>query len=184
MQRHRRSCLLRVVPLLAATAFTSACNPTSTPPTTQPSPKSPTISVEIAGTSFNLEIAADPESRDRGLGGRVTIPPDGGMIFVFPDPEMLSFVMSDCPFPIDLLYLDSEGRVLATFVMLPEAPRTPEESIGSDGDDAYQARLKAYMSPAPAQFVIEVPAGTITNLKIGMGTRIHFDRERLLRGVR
>lgn len=126
--------------------------------------------VEIAGRSFFLETAVDNETRIRGLSGRTHIEEDGGMLFVFPRPAQLNFVMRDCPIPIDIMYLDPAGRVVAMHEMVPEEPRRPEES-----EQEYERRLKLYPSRYSAQFVIELRGGMLDELGVKEGDKVTLD---------
>lgn len=140
-----------------------------------------TTAVTIAGKTFALEIAADAAAQDKGLGGRDQIDEDGGMIFVFREPRWHEFVMRDCRVPIDILYLDSAGRVVSLYAMEPEPARTAEERADDPmGDFAYTARLRAYPSGEPARFVVEVRGGTIRKLGVEEGDVIGVDGERLV----
>lgn len=127
----------------------------------------PTREIEIGGERFLLEVAADPASQFRGLGGRTVIPRNGGMLFVNAAPRPLAFVMRDCPIPIDIAYLDADGRVLNVHTMQPEPPRREGESAG-----AYEARLPGYPSAGPAQFAIELAGGRFAELGVAKGDRI------------
>jgi uncharacterized membrane protein (UPF0127 family) len=131
--------------------------------------------VTIGGVRFLLEVAADPRTQFRGLGGRQAIAPDGGMIFVYPNPRPLAFVMRDCPVPIDVAFLDREGRIMSVHTMEPEAQRGPGESPAQ-----YEARLRRYPSPLPAQFVIEIAGGRMAALGVQSGDLVRFDRRALL----
>lgn len=132
----------------------------------------------IAGRIFWLEPALDEPTRVKGLGGRDSIPEDGGMLFVFPHAQVLLFVMRDCRFDIDIAYLDDAGRVLAIHTMTVE-PRHPGES-----DIAYEQRLKRYSSRYPARFAVEVRGGTLDALNVRPGDLVHLDLEGLKRRVR
>ena len=134
--------------------------------------------VRIEGEVFFLEIAADNARRTRGLGGRELIEEDGGMLFVFPRPRVLGFVMRDCLVPIDIAFLDQFGTVVATHEM-PIEPREPGES-----DGAYERRLTTYSSNAAAQFAIELRAGKLRELGIERGDTIELDTTRLQRIAR
>src|SRR3954469_19885695 len=59
--------------------------------------------VKISGKTFHLELALEQDKRFKGLSDRESIPADGGMLFVFPQPVTSSFVMRDCPVPIDII---------------------------------------------------------------------------------
>lgn len=129
--------------------------------------------LNIKGRTFFMEIAPDNSRRLRGLAGRELIEHDGGMIFVFPRPRVLDFVMRDCLVPIDVAFLDQFGVVVATHEM-PIEPREPGES-----DQAYERRLTTYSSRAPAQFALEFKAGTLRELEIVRGDKIELDTARL-----
>jgi hypothetical protein len=127
----------------------------------------PTREVTIGGERFLLEVADQPGTRYRGLGGRTVIPRNGGMLFVHAAPSPLAFVMRDCPIPIDVAFLDAEGRVLNLHTMPPEPPRRDGESAA-----AYEARLPSYPSAGPAQYAIELAGGRFAELGVGKGDRI------------
>lgn len=136
--------------------------------------------VRVKGQTFYLEIAANDEVRVPGLGKRTHIDDDGGMIFVFPRPQLLDFVMRDCLIPIDIIYTDPTGRVLQTHAMKIEAPRGPGEGLPGDlRNPKYEARLTKYPSKYPAQFAIELKAGTIEKLGVKEGDKLDFDFEGL-----
>lgn len=143
------------------------------------------IPVKIAGKTFYLEVAAEDTVRMKGMGGRTHIEDDGGMIFSFTPMQagVQTFVMRDCPIPIDILYLDADGRVLTTYTMQPEAPRKEDGSEGTAGDTSgkgssakYEERLsRKYTSRFPSTFVLEVKEGTIERLGVKEGDKVIFD---------
>lgn len=132
-------------------------------------------SVRIGGKVFKLENVVTPDVRFKGLSGRTSIPDDGGMLFVFPDDmvQTMSFVMRDCPIGIDIIFLDRGMKITATHEMKPEPPRGPDEQ--GDGNATYEARLKAYSSGAPAQYAIELKAGTLRQISVREGQKIDLD---------
>ena len=79
--------------------------------------------VVIKGHAFHLEPAIDDASRTMGLMHRESIPEDGGMLFVFPDAQRRGFWMGNCLIDIDIIYLDSRGRITALHRMKAEAPQ-------------------------------------------------------------
>ncbi|MEM7622976.1 MAG: DUF192 domain-containing protein [Planctomycetota bacterium] len=129
--------------------------------------------VTIDGRSFDLELAVDAPTRTKGLSGRSVIDPEGGMLFVFPDAQKRSFVMRDCPVPIDIIFLDGTGRVTATHAMQPDPRRSGETDI------AYEARLKKYPSRFASQFVVELAGGTLETLTVEPQQMIELDTARL-----
>ncbi len=136
----------------------------------------PTAPVTIKGERFIMELALNEPQRIRGLSGRESIDPDGGMLFVFPMSSRHEFVMRDCPAPIDIAFLDSSGRVVAFHEMKPEDPRREGES-----EFQYEMRLKRYPSRFPAQFAVETAGGRLASLGVKEGDKIEFDAEALKR---
>jgi uncharacterized membrane protein (UPF0127 family) len=129
----------------------------------------PTTHVVIGGEPFTLEVARDPAAQYRGLGGRTSIDRHGGMLFVFPVSQILAFVMRDCPIPIDVAFLDADGRVVATHEMQPEMPRGPGETA-----IAYEQRLHLYGSGLPAHYAIEMAGGRLRELGVHGGDAIEL----------
>lgn len=134
--------------------------------------------VTINGQTFFMEVAADDDKRVLGLGGREQIEPDGGMIFIFPRPRVLGFVMRDCLVPIDIAFLDQFGTVVATHEMTIE----PQEE--GESRTAYQQRLTTYSSKAAAQFALEFQAGKLRELGLERGDKVELDTARLQRMAR
>lgn len=171
----RRRPLTRTTMLLVAGSLPmSACDAADPPPQTATvvadTPEKETIKVVISGETFHLEPALDDATRFLGLGGRKEIAKDGGMLFVFPYAARQSFVMRDCPIPIDIAYLDPAGRVVRIHEMVPEDPQKPGES-----DYDYNERLHRYDSRFPAQFVVEVAGGRLREIGLGEGDLVKFD---------
>ncbi len=155
-------------PVLAALPLA----PPPTAPTAPPAP--PTERVTLATKTFELKVAADARSRATGLMGVETIEDATGMLFVFPRASVLSFWMANCLVDMDLIFIDRLGRIVALHEMKTEPPRRPEEP-----EWAYHARLRRYLSGQPAQFAIELKAGSIRDLKLEIGAATGLDVERL-----
>jgi len=137
------------------------------------------MAVTIDGRTFYLELAIDNAARVQGLSGRTHIEPDGGMLFAFPQADNRFFVMRHCPIPIDILFLDSNGFVVAMHAMQPEDPQGPNES-----NQDYENRLKKYPSRFSSQFAIELAGGTLKTLNISEGNQINLDTKKLKEIVR
>lgn len=143
-----------------------------------------TARVTIDGRDFFLELALDNATRTQGLSFREHIEPDGGMLFVFRNSSPRAFVMRDCFVPIDIIYLDASGRIVAMHEMQVERPRGEGEGEVGEPNPEYEARLKQYSSRYDAQFVIELAGGTIETLNIDVGDLIELDRAGLERRAR
>jgi uncharacterized membrane protein (UPF0127 family) len=173
--------LLAVLIALIALLATPGCREIRSPQGAPQNGEPPVVddgreAVTINGETFRLEVAADMATRVRGLMYRDSIPADGGMLFIFPYPEMQSFWMAHCLVDMDIIYLDAEGRVTATHRMKTIPPKGEDES-----EWAYQrrARAKTYWSMYPAQFAIELKAGTLDRLNLLTDDLIELDLERL-----
>ena len=134
-----------------------------------PAPAQPlaTRRVFLSGVAYDLEVAADPATRERGLSGRDAIDARGGMLFIFPDDAPRAFWMRDCKVDMDLAFLDRSGRVVAAHRMRAEPPRRPGES-----EEQYLSRLRRYPSNAPARFAVELRAGSLSQLGLSVGSLV------------
>lgn len=129
-------------------------NPTGSQPSTQ--------RVTLGDRTFILELALDEDARFKGLSDRPSLPDDGGMLFVFPEPDHLQFVMRDCLMPIDIIFLDAGGRVVSMHAMKLEPYGTPD------------FKLPRYRSRYPAQFAIELKGGTVATLALNVGDKVQL----------
>ena len=136
--------------------------------------KIPKEEIVIGEHTFKLEVAANTKTRAKGLMGREKIDEHGGMIFIYKRAQMQSFWMKNCLVDIDILYLDSRGRIVSMHKMKKEPPRGENESVID-----YERRLKRYPSRRPAQFIIELKPGSIDRLKPKVGQTIELDLPRL-----
>lgn len=133
------------------------------------------VGLDLGGERFVVELAADPMIQHRGLSGRESIDPLEGMLFAYPTPRALQFVMRDCVVPIDIAFLNRSGRVIGVHAMKVETPRQPWESKRE-----YERRLLRYQSPPSAFFALEVAGGRLAELGIDEGSITYFDAEAVL----
>ncbi len=107
---------------------------------------------------FTVELALTPEQQARGLMGRQSLYPDAGMLFVFPQEGIYPFWMKDTLIPLDMVWMDSEGRVV--FIGKNEQPCgvvCPSVNPG-----------------VPARYVLEINAGTADRIGLGVGDRMEL----------
>lgn len=112
---------------------------------------STSVQVALNGTSFSLEIARTPAELQRGLMGRSILKPNTGMLFIFPQQEKYCFWMKNTFVPLDLLFLDAQGKVVQTVTNM--SPRS----------------LKRHCPRASIAGAIEVPSGTLKKIGIQSG---------------
>ena len=158
----RRRSIIGALCSAVSVVVLAACG--NTPPT-----PAGMVRATVGGETFFLEPVLDNASRTRGLSGREVIPEDSGMIFVFPNPRRLSFVMRDCLVPIDLIFVADNQRVVNTHAMTVE-PRRPNEP-----DMVYEARLTRYSSEGRVRIAIELAGGSIERLGLAPGDTISID---------
>lgn len=124
----------------------------------------PIIGLDIAGQVYRVELAHTPASRARGMGGRRTFPAGTAMLFVHPDDLGRRYWMKGCLVPIDIAFLDRQGRITAMHRMPPPPPRGERESQA-----AYEARLLRYPSRRGARYALELPSGDLERLGLRVG---------------
>ena len=96
--------------------------------------------IQVGEIEFNdVEVADDDESIKRGLMNRDRIPLDACMLFKFDDDAVRSFWMKNCRFPIVVLFLDKDMKVVSWHRMKVE-----------DGPE-----YRSYSSHVPARYAIE-----------------------------
>jgi hypothetical protein len=111
--------------LLLAVALVAAACGNGTPPAV-PGAQLPVDWLIVGGHRITVEIARDPEQRSRGLMFRDSLPPDHGMLFLFPRDEVQAFWMRNTKIPLSIAYADARGRIvrIADLEPLDERPVT------------------------------------------------------------
>ena len=71
-----------------------------------------------------VEIADNNQKRSYGLMDRKSLAHNGGMLFRFPESNKLSFWMANTYIPLDIAFLDDDGRILQIESMTPLSMRT------------------------------------------------------------
>lgn len=127
---------------------------------------------ELAGQSFELELALTPHDRETGLMHRRSLDERGGMLFGFPDERQRMFWMKNCLIPLDIIFLDSAGQVVSIHTLPP-----PDPLEGS-------SQIPRCHSAGPARYVIELNAGTAQRIGLEHGMSAGLNAEPLKRWVR
>ncbi|WP_245706311.1 DUF192 domain-containing protein [Ruegeria marina] len=89
------------------------------------------IRTEISELSFEIELAASPQDRSRGLMFRESLPLQAGMLFVFERPQRVAFWMKNTLIPLDMIFVDSSGTV--TRIHANAVPHDETPIAGGDG---------------------------------------------------
>src|SRR6187401_1461382 len=65
-----------------------------------------------SGKVLQTEVMIKDEDRAMGLMFRPSLPLDHGMLFLFERPDFHGIWMKNCKFPIDILWLDADHKVV------------------------------------------------------------------------
>ena len=105
---------------------------------------------------FKTEIADTPQAITTGMMFRTDMPAMTAMLFVFYQPMEVSFWMKNTLVPLDMLFIDAEKTIHHIHT---NAVPHDETLIPSRG---------------PVRYVLEVPAGTVDQLRLSVGDKIFF----------
>lgn len=112
----------------------------------------------VDNVEINLEIADDKAEHYLGLSFRESLHESSGMLFLFPQKEIRSFVMRDMKFPLDLVFIE-ENKIIDIYSNLPFAE--------ADSKILYKSSL-------PVDKVLELNAGFCQQHNISVGDEINF----------
>jgi hypothetical protein len=104
-----------------------------------------------------VEVAATPEARTRGLMWRTELAAGKGMLFLFPEEEVQSFWMRNTLISLDMIFINSQMRV-AGIVERAQPRSLASRSVG-----------------APSQYVLEVPGGWSQSVGVTKGGIVEFE---------
>lgn len=111
------------------------------------------------GKSVTAELAVTDAERARGLMFREKVLPDQGMLFVFEREDVQAFWMKNTLVPLDMLWLDSDRRVIHIAADVPPCKEDPCPSYGPG---------------SPARYVLELRAGEAARHGLRAGDRLQF----------
>ena len=115
--------------------------------------------VKINNASIKAEIADNPITKTKGLMFRKSLSENEGMLFVFDDEGHHSFWMMNMSFPLDIIWINGEKKVV--YIVKDAKP------CGLICKDFYASEEKA-------KYVLEVNANFTTKNKIKVGTKVNF----------
>jgi uncharacterized membrane protein (UPF0127 family) len=121
------------------------------------------------GFSAVAELAVNAEERARGLMFRDEIHEDQAMLFLFAEEDIHSFWMKNMRFPIDILWLDRDKRIVHIESRVPPCPREP---------------CPTYVPVSVAAFVLELQSGCAEKHGLRVSDRLEFILPRELNELR
>jgi uncharacterized membrane protein (UPF0127 family) len=111
------------------------------------------IEVVIGGESFRIEVARTTEQKRQGLMNRRSLGDREGMIFVYETDQHLAFWMKNTTIPLTLAYLSKDGQIVQIEQLKPLS-------------------LKSVISERAVRYGLELPAGVLNDLGVGVGDRV------------
>ncbi len=113
--------------------------------------------VTINGHTFHVALAMTPEERRIGLMNVSAdeLGQDEGMLFAFAGERPLGFWMKNTIIPLDIAFIDREGRIVTIHTM---------KALDTS----------SYLSKEPAQYALEVHAGRFASLGIQEGDQVRI----------
>jgi len=79
----------------------------------------PVVQLRAGMHLIRAEVAADYETRGRGLMFRKSLAPNGGMLFVFDGPGLQCMWMKNTDLPLSVAFLDAQGAIINIADMQP-----------------------------------------------------------------
>ena len=119
--------------------------------------------VVIGNATYTVDLAITPEERQQGLSGREHMPLDAGMLFVFEEERQLNFWMKEMHFPLDIIWIDAQCRLVEVAANVP----TPPSEASND-------QIPRVNSPSPARYVLELNAGEAARNGLQPGDSVKF----------
>lgn len=113
--------------------------------------------LQIGSGIIKLKVANSLNEQRQGLSGRESLADNSGMLFVYNDSERRCFWMKNMRFPIDIVWLDADKRIVHIYENL--SPNTYPESFCSD---------------ELARYVIELNSGMVKKLDLSIGQQLTF----------
>lgn len=107
---------------------------------------------------FEVEVAATPEAKTKGLMFRKTIHKDSGMLFLYEVPSPAAMWMKNTYIPLDVIYMDSKGAILGIY---EETTPHSLEPLGPVEGTSY---------------ALEVGGGTVKRHKITSACVLHLEK--------
>ncbi|EKD90907.1 MAG: hypothetical protein ACD_30C00066G0001 [uncultured bacterium] len=107
-------------------------------------------------------MADNPQARQKGLGGRLSLASDSGVLFVFDKPDQYRFWMKGMNFPLDFIWV-RDGTVVE---LLP--------NVSSPQPGMRDEMLPVFGPSVEIDQVLEVNSGFINSNNIKIGDKVEL----------
>jgi len=106
-------------------------------------------------TVLELEIVQTQEEQQQGLSGRVALPENVGMLFVYEQATIPIFWMKDMNFSLDIVWIGEDKKIV--HITENVAPETYPQTFSPQ---------------APVQYVLEVNANWTNRYSVSVGDKV------------
>ena len=113
--------------------------------------------LKFGNLQVEVEIADTPSLQTKGLMYRESIPENHGMLFVYKEPQELSFWMKNTKIPLSIAFFNSAKKLTQVEEMPP-----PENEYSP---------LPLYKSKVPCKYALEMPKGWFKENNISLGDK-------------
>lgn len=113
------------------------------------------------GSTVHVELAKTPAEQAYGLMGRTSLPEGRGMLFIHEGMARHAYWMYHCKIGLDIVWMDSDHSIVE---MSPDTPPCKGKSTTCPNYGGHEA----------AQYVLELPVGSIKKHRLATGERIEF----------
>lgn len=117
--------------------------------------KNTTSTIAINSVIYNVSIADTQAEQKEGLSGTKILQKNSGLLFVFKKSGVYSFWMKDMNFPIDIIWIDKNLKVV--FIKKDATPKSFPE--------LFNTKIKA-------KYTLEVNKGEVNKSKIKIGDSV------------
>lgn len=118
-------------------------------------------------TPLRVKVVRTPQDLQRGLSGVPRLEATEGMLFIFPEDGFHGIWMKDMQFPIDITWVDAQGKVVSI-----------EEGVRPD------TFPRTFEPTVPARFVIETNAHFMNSFDVRVGATVEIPKDILPEDLR
>ena len=118
------------------------------------------VDMKVKGFAIKVKIADTGEKREHGLMFVKAMPTNEGMLFIFPEEQILNFWMKNTLIPLSIGFFDHNGELLDTQEMKPAI--------------SIIAKPPTYESSGPAVFALEMNENWFPKHSIKPGAKLEL----------
>ncbi len=108
------------------------------------------------GNCFEVDLAITEEERKEGLMFKESLDSDKGLLFVFGEEKESSFWMKNVSFPLDIIWIDKDKKVVHISKNTPPCQKEP---------------CPRFKSGKKAKYVLEINGGLADKIGISLGDK-------------